>query len=150
MQWIKKKYFKTVGGNHWVFFGENNEKELILLRASRFPIQRHVKVKAKANPFDPAWELYFEKRLGIKMVDNLKGKRQLLHLWKEQQGICPVCKQKITNLTGWHSHHIVWRSLGGSDSQENRVLLHPNCHSQVYSLGLTIEKPVPYGAFEEA
>jgi hypothetical protein len=22
----------------------------------------------------PAWELYFEKRLGIKMVDNLKGK----------------------------------------------------------------------------
>ncbi|MBH8592435.1 group II intron reverse transcriptase/maturase [Paenactinomyces guangxiensis] len=143
MQWIKKKYFKTIGGNHWVFFGEDNRKEMILLRASRFPIQRHVKVKAEANPFDPVWELYFEKRLGIKMVDNLKGKHQLLQLWKEQKGICPVCKQKITKLTGWHSHHIVWRSLGGSDLQENRVLLHPNCHSQVHSLGLTVEKPRP-------
>jgi RNA-directed DNA polymerase len=143
MQWIKKKYFKTIDGNHWVFFGEDNEKEMILLRASRFPVQRYVKVRAEANPFDPAWELYFEKRLGIKMVDNLKGKHQLLQLWKEQQGICPVCKQKITKLTGWHSHHIVWRSLGGSNSQENLVILHPNCHAQVHSLGITVEKPRP-------
>jgi RNA-directed DNA polymerase len=35
MQWIKKKYFKTIDGNHWVFFGEDNEKEMILLQ--RFP-----------------------------------------------------------------------------------------------------------------
>jgi RNA-directed DNA polymerase len=77
-KWMRKKYFKTIGGNHWVFFGEDNGKELTLLRASRFPIQRHVKVKAKANPFDPAWERYFEKRLSIKMMDKLKGKRQLL------------------------------------------------------------------------
>lgn len=51
---------------------------------------------------------------------------------------CPVCKEKITKLTGWHSHHMVWRSLGGSDLQENRVLLHPNCHAQVHSLGFDL------------
>jgi RNA-directed DNA polymerase len=141
--WIRRKYFKTIGGNHWVFFGEDNGKKMTLFRASRIPIQRHVKVKAEANPFDPAWEIYFEKRLGIKMADKLKGKRQLLQLWREQKGICPVCNQKITKLTGWHSHHIIWRSMGGSDTQENRVLLHPNCHSQVHSQKLTVEKPRP-------
>ncbi len=42
-KWIRKKYFKTIGGNHWVFFGEDNGKELTLFRASRLPIQRLVK-----------------------------------------------------------------------------------------------------------
>jgi len=62
-----------------------------------------VKIKGEANPYDPAWEEYFEKRLGVKMVHNLKGKRQLLALWKEQKGLCPICQQKITKLTGWHN-----------------------------------------------
>ena len=26
------------------------------------PIVRHVRIKAEANPFDPRWELYFERR----------------------------------------------------------------------------------------
>jgi RNA-directed DNA polymerase len=143
MQWIKQKYFTTIGGNRWVFFGVDQGNRMILLRASRFPIQRHVKVRAEANPFDPKWEQYFEKRLSMKMVDNLRGKRQLIQLWKEQQGVCPVCKQKITKLTGWHSHHLVWRSLGGSDLQENRALLHPNCHAQVHAKGIPVEKPCP-------
>ena len=62
-------------------------------------------------------------------------------LWKEQNGLCPVCHQRITTLTGWHNHHIVWRTHGGSDTTENRVLLHPNCHRQVHSQGLTVVKP---------
>jgi RNA-directed DNA polymerase len=77
------------------------------------------------------------------MVDNLKGRRQLLQLWKEQRGTCPVCKQKITKQTGWHNHHVVWRSLGGSDLQENRILLHPNFHAQVHNQPLTVKKPRP-------
>jgi RNA-directed DNA polymerase len=64
------------------------------------------------------------------MVEDLK---ELLYLWQEQDGICPVCNQKITKLTGWHNHHIVWRVNGGGDQTENRVLLHPNCHRQVHS-----------------
>ncbi len=90
---------------------------------------------------DREWEIYFEARLGVKMVANLYGRRQLLHLWQEQKGSCPVCHQKITKLSGWHSHHIVWRSNGGQDGAENRVLLHPNCHSQVHSQKLKVGKP---------
>jgi RNA-directed DNA polymerase len=107
------------------------------------PIKRHVKVKGKANPYDPAWESYFEARLDVQMANHLRGRRKLLDLWRAQNGICPVCKQPITQLTGWHNHHIVWRTLGGSERAENRVLLHPNCHQQVHSQGLEVAKPRP-------
>ena len=33
-------------------------------------------------------------------------------LWQEQQGRCPVCHTLITEETGWHNHHIIWRSWG--------------------------------------
>jgi RNA-directed DNA polymerase len=134
-RWIKKKYFKTVGKRNWVFYGERDGKERHLFYMARVPIQRHVKVKGQANPYDPEWEVYFEVRLIRQMENQLQGRKQLLHLWKEQNGICPVCGSKITLTSKWHNHHIVWRSKGGPDTADNRVLLHPNCHHKVHSLG---------------
>jgi RNA-directed DNA polymerase len=148
-KWIRKKYFRTVGNRQWVFFGTITEKngethEVQLRTAASTPIQRHVKVRKDANPYDPAWEPYFEHRLDVKTVQNLQGKRKLHYLWKEQQGLCPLCHQKITKLTGWHSHHIIWRVYGGSDNAENRVLLHPNCHRQLHARpDLAVMKPRP-------
>jgi RNA-directed DNA polymerase len=147
-RWIKAKYFPDEGPNRWVFTGVLREEEgqvkvVRLLAASSIRIERHTKIRAEANPYDPTWEPYFEKRLDVHMVTRLKGKRWLIHLWKEQQGLCPVCHQKITKITGWHSHHILWRSKGGSDRAENRVLLHPTCHQQVHSQRLHVEKPRP-------
>jgi RNA-directed DNA polymerase len=139
--WTAKKYFKTIGGNNWVFYGTLEKYTPHLLSAARVPITRHLKIQGKANPYNPEWESYFEKRLDVKMSATLKGKQWLLHLWKEQDGLCPICEQKITKITGWHSHHILWRSKGGSDTGENRVLLHPTCHQQVHSQGLTVTKP---------
>src|SRR5258708_34254705 len=91
-------------------------------------IRRHVKVRESANPYDPQWEVYFEERLGQTVKDTLLGGRKLRQLWKEQQGFCPVCHQKITTTTGWHIHHIVWRSKGGNDTPETQGLLNPNSH----------------------
>jgi RNA-directed DNA polymerase len=147
-KWIKKKYFHSIGHRNWVFCGEIKDKQgkshkVQLFNASRVTIKRHIKIKGAANPYDPAWETYFEKRLGLKMARDLKGRRQLLDLWQEQNGICPICNQKITKLTGWHNHHIVWRVNGGSDKAENRVLLHPNCHRQVHSQKLEVAKLRP-------
>jgi RNA-directed DNA polymerase len=87
--------------------------------------------------------VYFEMRLGVKMESSLRGKRQLLVLWKSQKGLCPQCHQRITKLTGWHNHHKVWRSKGGGDQLENRVLLHPTCHQQLHSQGDTEVEPCP-------
>jgi len=98
---------------------------------------------SSANPYDPAWEAYIERRLDVKMETNIKGRRQLLYLWKQQHGLCPICHEKITASTGWHSHHVIWRVNGGRDTAENRMLLHPECHRQVHSQGLTVVKPRP-------
>jgi RNA-directed DNA polymerase len=155
-RWIKNKYFGKRGDRDWVFFGEqsNNEgktRRIWLQQAASTPIQRHTRIRTAANPYDPEWEIYYEERLGVKMARTLRGRRKLRYLWEEQNGICPICNQKITKLTGWHNHHIVWRVLGGSDERENRVLLHPTCHRKVHSQGLTVTKPRPQpGALAKA
>jgi len=145
---LKDKYFHVQGTRRWVFTGEvrgakGQQSTVFLFAAARLPIRRHAKVRARANPYDPTWETYFETRLDVKMEQSLIGKRMLRCLWKEQQGLCPICNQKITQLTGWHSHHIIWRSKGGSNKAENRVLLHPTCHRQVHYQDITVGKPRP-------
>jgi RNA-directed DNA polymerase len=144
VHWIKAKYF----GHNWIFNGQvkdedGSKRKVLLVCAANVPIKRHVKVKAAANPYDPEWELYFEKRLQGKMIDKLKGKRTELHLWLAQNGICPVCDQLLTEDTGWDQHHIIQRVHGGPDTVDNLVLLHPICHSQVHSLDLAVLSPCP-------
>src|SRR6266852_1348372 len=65
--WKAKKYFKTCGGDNWVFFGKEGEQTWHLTRADSVPITRHVKIRGEANPYDPEWESYFEKRLDVRM-----------------------------------------------------------------------------------
>jgi RNA-directed DNA polymerase len=154
-RWIKKKYFASIGKRNWVFTGEmgraeGKSRKVHLLIASYTKIRRHVKIKGDANPYDPTWESYFEHRIGVKVENNLRGRAKLLNLWRSQNGICPVCNALITEITGWHSHHIVWRSKGGSDAIANQVLLHPNCHNQVHSQKLTVVKPRPEKGVLEA
>jgi RNA-directed DNA polymerase len=153
--WIRRQYFTRVADNRWVFYGttitsQGKTREHRLIRLAYTPITRHIKAKAEANPYDPKWERYFEARLGVKMADTLKGRRSLLSLWREQDGICPVCKQSIPKLTGWHNHHIVGRSNGGADGAANRVLLHPNCHRQVHSQEVDVAKPRPHKGVSKA
>jgi RNA-directed DNA polymerase len=143
---MKAKYFPPHGSDNWRFGGgvtgrDGTPYPVHLHRAAARPIRRHPLIRKEANPFDPAWEAYFEARLDVKMERTLIGKRRLLALWKEQGGICPRCGHRITKLTGWHSHHLMWRSKGGDDRQANRVLLHQTCHIQVHSQGIAVAKP---------
>ena len=144
--WLKKKYFERQGYNNWRFFGESSDKEgtphkVRLLLASRTRIQRHVKVKSEANPYDPAYETYFEKREGDHMAGTFRGTRSLRFLWLLQRGLCPVCNIKITRITGWRLHYRAPRVKGGSASAENRVLLHPECHDRVHRQCLSVPHP---------
>ena len=88
------------------------------------------KIDGSRNPYSPEDEDYFDTRLARKMESDLKGRRKLAWLWYWQEGLCPCCNQKITKETGWHIHHVVKRSQGGSDTMGNLQLLHPNCHRQ--------------------
>jgi RNA-directed DNA polymerase len=149
--WIRKKYFWTIGGRSWVFAAysghtkDGRMKFDQLPYAADEPIKRYTKVRSEANPFDPAWEPYFEERLGVKMKDNLADRRKLVHLWLDQDGTCPMCEQAITKETGWHLHHITQRVNGGGDQPENLVLLHPNCHRKVHSQEIPVKKPARPG-----
>jgi len=143
--WLKQKYFEQHGGRNWAFFGESCDDEgkphkVRLLLASSTPIQRHIKIKSTANPYDPAHETYFEKREGDHMADTFRGTRTLRFLWKFQRGSCPVCNTKITRITGWRIHYCVPRVSGGSTSADNRVLLHPECHDRVHRQHLSVSK----------
>jgi len=145
-RWRKQKYFALHRGHDWSFFGETCDDEgqpsqVWLCHARSTPIKRHVKVKGDANPYDPAYETYFEQREGTHMQATFRGTRTLRFLWHEQSGLCPVCNTKITRITGWRLHHCVPRVMGGSQSAENRVLLHPECHDRVHNQCISVSKP---------
>jgi RNA-directed DNA polymerase len=70
-EWITKKYFTTVRGNHWVFYGEIDGERKYLSDATYVVITRHTKIRGEANPYDPAWEAYYEKRLDAHIDGNL-------------------------------------------------------------------------------
>ena len=147
-RWVKDRYCGRSGNRNWRFFGQAQDKEgkttqNWLYLASATPITRYKKIKGDCNPYDPTWESDLEERLGVKMAQTLHGRRRLLYLWKEQGGLCPICDQALTHVTGWHNHHIVYKTLGGAAHAENRVLLHPKCPRQVHAKGLTVSKPRP-------
>jgi RNA-directed DNA polymerase len=114
-----------------------------LVNAGDTKIQRHIKIRGEANPFDPKQETYFEDRLGLKMKNSLLGKVKWFRLWWNQDKECPICKEKITKETGWNVHHILPKSEGGKDNLSNLVMVHPNCHRQIHSQKLKVVKPVP-------
>jgi site-specific DNA recombinase len=147
-KWIKDRYFTTCKGDRWVFYGEIENKDgstrtVHLLKAASVPIKRHIKIKGEANPYDLFWEEHFERRIDVKMDSTLKGRRQLLTLYKEQGGICPICHQELTEITEWHRHPLIRRTNGGKHIVGNLVLLHPECHRQVHRQGLMVVKPRP-------
>lgn len=65
--WIVSKYYTCYRGNNWRFHcmikdKNGKQKPLYLKKASGTKIRRHIKIQAKANPFDPLYKGYFEKR----------------------------------------------------------------------------------------
>ncbi len=154
-RWIKDRYFQHTGTRDWIFATATDEhwpdgtcKNMTLRTAAETPIQRHIKIRAEANPFDPEWESYFETRCGFQMLSTLSGRKKLIRLWVDQQGLCPICDQRITQETGWHAHHILRRVDGGNNTSGNLILVHPNCHNQIHYLGLNVTKPAPSRGLE--
>lgn len=67
MEWIRRKYFRSKGHQHWVFTAtikdaKGNKTHLDLVDISKTPIRRHIKIRAEATPYDPAYQDYFAER----------------------------------------------------------------------------------------
>lgn len=128
-RWVRRRYFRTSGKRQWVF----TDGASTLMWLASFTKRRHIKIRSDANPYDPADEGYFDTVLQRRMLATLAGRRKLNWLWSRQQGVCRRCRGKITKTTGWHIHHRIWRSLGGSNRMDNLELLHPTCHAQLHA-----------------
>jgi RNA-directed DNA polymerase len=130
--WIKDRYFVSKGLRNWVFAAteekeDGKRREYILLLESATPIQRHIKIKADANPHDPHWEPYFETRWGKKMLRSPRGRRKLYSVWLRQDGLCTNCQEPITKDIDWDVCYIVKRTEGGSNAASNLRMHHLNC-----------------------
>jgi RNA-directed DNA polymerase len=143
--WIKNRYFTRLKGKDWVLFDtdEASEEKVYLFQASSIAIKRHVKIDSKANTYDPKSELYFEQRVMDKMAEKFTGRQLLEYLYSRQKGCCALCGELIQPESGWHAHHIVPRHLGGKNTDDNLVLLHPTCHESVHLTDFEFSLPQP-------
>jgi len=146
--WIRQKYWRSVGERNWVFAvdiiaKDGSKKVMELYSLAGTTIERHKKIIGEFHPYDPQWEEYGETLRQKRMLKNIRYRKELATLYTNQSGKCALCGYEINMETGWHDHHIEYRVAGGSDALGNRVLLHPNCHTQVHSLNLQVVKPAP-------
>jgi RNA-directed DNA polymerase len=145
--WVRKKYFHSVGARNWVFgapvVSEDGTRRLLeLYSLSGTAIKYPTKIKGDYNPFDPQWEQYGEELRQERMLDSMRHRKQLVKLFMSQNGLCAFCGCVLTQETRWHDHHLVYQMHGGTDALSNRVLLHPHCHQQVHAGRIAVAKPV--------
>lgn len=146
--WIRQKYWRSVGDRNWVFavdvvIKDGSKRMMELYSLAGTPIVRHTKIMGKFHPYDPEWEAYGETLRQERMMFTMRYRKEWARLYSDQRGLCGLCGYEMNMDTGWHDHHIQYRVAGGSDVLGNRVLLHPNCHTRVHHLGLQVVKPVP-------
>jgi len=65
--WVRQKYFRIEPSRRWAFTAPQRKRDgtwgsLDLFRVSSVPIRRHVKIRAEATEFDPAYAEYFRQR----------------------------------------------------------------------------------------
>lgn len=124
VHWIVNKYWKTIGGNNWVFATSAGGENLMRLRThSKTPIVRHVKVKGESSPYD-ANLVYWSTRMG-KHPEISSREATLL---KRQKGKCNHCGLFFRDGDIWEIDHSIPRSKGGKDEYNNLQLLHKHCH----------------------
>jgi RNA-directed DNA polymerase len=131
--WIKRKYFRTHGNNHWRFM--TPEGKFLILHAEH-KIVRHNKVKGEKSPYDGDYTYW-----GTRM-----GKHPLLSprkadLLKRQKGKCGECGHHFKDGDILEVHH--QDGNHGNNKPENIRLVHGHCHDKVHSAkGVTVNHRV--------
>ena len=130
--WIASRYFTRIKNRNWCFVanfkrGKADDK-IALKRLYDTKITRYVKVKGEANPLDPEWKEYFEKRKTYKMLKSLNGRKSLLYMWEKQNHLCPICGEPIDKEHSWGTNE---RIVNG---KKVNFLVHDSCRRKVIQL----------------
>jgi RNA-directed DNA polymerase len=120
---IVRKYWRTMGQDHWVFSTQQGDKQVYLFDHAKTPVVRYVKVQATRSPYDGDW-VYWSQRLG----KHPELPQRVIRLLKRQQGKCAHCGLYFKMTDQLEIDHIAPRSQGGKDRDDNRQLLHQHCH----------------------
>lgn len=119
--WIANKYWHVQEGKGWQF----RSQETMLWKHSQAHVQKHIKVKGAASPYDGNL-LYWSQRLkNHPMCNGVKGA-----LLRQQQGRCRWCELLFQDTDVMEIDHITPKSEGGGEELSNKFLLHRHCHDE--------------------
>jgi RNA-directed DNA polymerase len=127
--WLKRRYWgrlRQTSRSPWVF-GDALGTKAPLLQFSWTPIERHVIVKGRNSPDDPALDRYWAYRIKRRHADLGRWQRKLA---QRQNGVCPRCGESLHNDEYLHVHSVKPKRLGGARELDNQQLLHLFCHQQ--------------------
>ena len=134
--WIIRKYFGKKDKRKYTF--RDQETGLFIELLSHIPIKRFVLLNKKYRVYDksPETQEYWKKREYTNAFNQIFTVR-IQRLYKRQQGKCSFCKElmlkeQIEN-GQLHVHHMLPRSLGGSENHSNLQLLHNDCHRELHA-----------------
>jgi len=149
--WIVKRYFGKFSrsrNDQWVF--GDRVSGMHLPKFAWTKIVRHVLIKYRASPDDPALIRYWDTRRRKKAPPPMD--KVSLSLAFRQKGLCPLCHQALipgaeyepesprewiewfaASKKALNKHHFVYRRDGGSDERKNLRLVHADCHRQLHA-----------------
>jgi len=123
-KWMSKKYWRTIGGDNWVFSTPQEGKNpMRLFDHANTPIVRHIKVKGEASPYNGDL-VYWSSRMGT----HPEMPKRVATLLKKQKGKCTHCGLYFKSEDLLEVDHIIPRSKGGKDEYKNLQVLHKHCH----------------------
>ena len=125
-KWVYNRYFLSRKGRMWTFgtILKNNGKSFPYTLKYLSDIDtktKPIKIRSKANPFDPEWRPYFEMRNRMKMLSTFQGKYGFLRMWEKQGKRCPLCGEII-------EPDKIWTITALSDkSGKSKFIAHDRC-----------------------
>jgi RNA-directed DNA polymerase len=122
LRWVIQKYWRRGATGRLEFSTPTGQR---LLHHADMPIQRHVKVRGTASPFN-ADLVYWSQRLRQHPLTT----GRIAILLKRQQGRCAWCGLLFTDRNDIEVDHLLPRVFGGAADLANLQLLHRTCHDQ--------------------
>jgi RNA-directed DNA polymerase len=121
-RWVVNRYYGVDRGHGWVLC----EGRLRLPRHNETRVSRFVKVKGKVSPFDPNLRDYWEERRQRRLVREA-GRFNRVHLLKQQEGRCAVCRAVFDADLDQHDNTNVVVRRDPATGDNARVLVHRWC-----------------------
>jgi len=121
--WVKNKYWHTLGNDNWGFTDSMDEQTYTLINHDDKKIVRHVKIKGNASPFDGKLKYW-----SIRKRENPLVPKRISLLLKKQKGKCTHCGLFFREDDATEVDHIIPKYKKGKDVYDNLQLLHTHCH----------------------